>query len=156
MSADIPPRVRPFWEKFVAALGRDPASRFYEAFCFHDEPTVSDELAELVRVGQKRATASLLWVHEAERRPHPEPGALSIVTRWDGEPVCVIETTQVDVRPFEEVDGAFAAAEGEGDGTLAYWRRAHWPFFTRECERIGRTPDARMPVICERFAVVFP
>jgi len=156
MSADIPPRLRPFWNRFVAALGHDPAPRFCEAFCFHDEATVSDQLAELVRSGKKCATASLLWAHEAENRPRPEPGALSVVTRWDGEPVCVIETTAVDVEPFDEVSEAFAAAEGEGDGSLAYWRRAHWRYFTRECERIGRTPDAHMPVLCERFAVVFP
>jgi uncharacterized protein YhfF len=71
------------------------------------------------------------------------------------EPVCVIETTQVHVSPFEEVSEAFAAAEGEGDGSLKYWRDAHWPYFARECRRIGRAPDARMPVVCERFALIY-
>jgi uncharacterized protein YhfF len=152
---EIPAGVRPFWDTFVAATGHDPAARFYEAFHFHDEPRVSDALAELVRSGKKLATASLLWTHEAEHRPPPQQGDLSVVTRWSGEPVCVIETTHVDVRAFEDVSGEFAAAEGEGDGSLAYWRDAHWPYFTRECQRIGLAPDVRMPVICERFAVVY-
>lgn len=138
----------------MGALGHDPAARFCEAFHFYDEPRVSDALAELVRSGTKRATASLLWIYEAERRPLPKIGELSVVTRFDGEPVCVIETRQVDVTPFEEVSEEFAAVEGEGDGSLDYWRKAHWPYFTRECARIGREPDRRMPVVCERFAVV--
>lgn len=156
MTARIPPEIQPFWAAFVAAIGRDPTDCFCEAFHFYDEPEGADALAELVRRGRKRATASLLWVYEAEQRPWPKPGALSVVTRFNGQPVCVIETAQVDVTPFADVDAAFAAAEGEGDGSLGYWRNAHWPYFARECARIGRTPDVRMPVVCERFVVVYP
>ena len=39
-----------------------------------------------------------------------------------------------------EVTEDFAAAEGEGDGTLAYWRRVHWSYFGRECERLEGRP----------------
>ncbi|HEY6135555.1 MAG TPA: ASCH domain-containing protein [Rubrivivax sp.] len=49
----------------------------------------------------------------------------------------------------------FAATEGEGDGSLRYWRRAHEAYFARECERIGRVPESHMPVVCERFDVVY-
>ena len=108
-----------------------------------------------MRRGPKRATASLLWVHETEGRPLAKPGDLSIVTRWTGDPVCIIETTQVEICAFEDVTDAFAATEGEGDGSLAYWREAHWAYFARECRRTGRIPDARMPVICEQFRVVY-
>jgi uncharacterized protein YhfF len=61
----------------------------------------------------------------------------------------------VDVVPFADVDAEFAAIEGEGDGSLEYWRRAHEAFFGRECKRIGRAPEPRMPVVCERFEVVY-
>ena len=88
--------------------------------------------------------------------PIPKPGDLSVVTWWNGQPVCVIKTTRVEIRPYDEVDADFAASEGEGDGSLAYWREAHWRFFSRECERIGRTLDPKMPVVCERFEVVHP
>jgi uncharacterized protein YhfF len=69
----------------------------------------------------------------------------------------VIETTQVDTVPFCEVTAAFAAieGEGEGDGPLAYWQATHAAYCARGCARIGRTPDARMPVACEQFRVVF-
>jgi uncharacterized protein YhfF len=152
----LPDAVRPLWDAFVATAGSDAASRFYEVFHFDDHEESANELAELVLRGDKRATAGLVWVFEANGRPIPKPGDLSVVTRWDGQPVCVIETTGVEIHPYDEVDAAFAAAEGEGDRSLRFWREAHWRFFSRECQRIGRTPDLRMPVVCERFEVVYP
>lgn len=44
--------------------------------------------------------------------------------------------------------------EGEGDGSLEYWRKAHWAFFSRECKRIGRAPAESMPVVCSVFEVL--
>ncbi len=79
-----------------------------------------------------------------------------MVTNWQQEPLCVIETTHVEIVPYEEVSEAFAAVEGEGDGSLRHWREVHWAFFTRECHRLGREQSLRMPIICERFKVVYP
>lgn len=78
-----------------------------------------------------------------------------IVTNWRGTPQCVIETRSISVVPFEEVSAQFAAVEGEGDATLEYWRRVHWEYFGRECGRIGRAQSSTMPVLCEKFEVVY-
>jgi uncharacterized protein YhfF len=153
---DLPAPVRAFWEAFAAGAGSDATSRLYEVFHFDDNERTANALADLVLSGQKRATPQASVGFEARHRPIPKPRDLSVVTRWDGQPVCVIETTRVDIHPYDEVDEAFAAAEGEGDRSLRYWREAHWQFFSRECQRIGRTPDMRMPVVCERFDVVHP
>jgi uncharacterized protein YhfF len=153
---EIPEAVRPFWDAFVAKAGPAATARFYEVFHFDDNEATANELADLVLSGTKRATAGLVWMFESRRRPIPKAGDLSVVTRWDGQPVCVIETTRVEIRPYDEVDEDFAATEGEGDGSLRYWREAHWRFFSRECARIGRMPDSKMPVVCERFGVVYP
>jgi uncharacterized protein YhfF len=133
----------------------DVTCRFYEAFHFDDNEPSANELAALVLAGTKRATASLLWTLEALDRRMPAPGDLSVMTNWSGEPLCIIETRQIAIVPYEEVTAEFAATEGEGDGSLRFWREAHWAFFGRECARIGRTPDPRMPVVCERFEVAY-
>lgn len=151
----VPPRYREFWESFARTRAVDPTPRFLEAFYFDDNEPSANELAELVIEGRKRATAGLLWAHDSENKRIAEPGDLSIVTDFSGNEVCVIETTRVDIVPFSEVSEDFAATEGEGDGSLEYWRRAHEAFFARECKRIGRTPEPDMPVVCERFEVVF-
>ncbi len=155
MDLELPGPVRAFWSAFAASAPADAAFRFYEVFHFDDNERSANGLADLVLSGAKRATAGLVWVFEAKGRPIPKPGDLSVVTRWAGQPVCVIETTRVEIRPYDEVDADFAATEGEGDRSLRFWREAHWQFFSRECERIRRIPDKQMPVVCERFKVVY-
>jgi uncharacterized protein YhfF len=153
---NVPPAIRPFWDEFQAAAGVDASPRFYEAFHFDDNERSADELAELVLAGTKRATAGLLWANEAANEQPPKPGDLSVVTNWQGKPLCVIETTVVTIVPFQEVTADFAATEGEGDKTLRHWREVHWAYFGRECRRIGKVPDLRMPVVCEQFDVIYP
>jgi uncharacterized protein YhfF len=155
MRAAVDTRVAAFWSAFLARTARSPATALYESFAFGDSEGLATALAGLVRRGEKVATASLLWECETKGARPPAPGDLSVVTAWDGRPLCVIETTAVEIRAFEDVDAEFAAAEGEGDRSLGFWREAHWNYFGRVCGRLGRTPSPQMPVVCERFRVVF-
>ena len=152
----MPPAVVPFWREFCAAVGEDRTDRFFEAFHFDDNAASANALAALVLSRVKRATAGLVWSYEHAGVPLPQVGQLSVVTDFGGKPLGVIETIRVDVVPYDAVSAEFAATEGEGDGSLAYWRRAHWTYFGRECARIGRTPSFDMPVACERFELIYP
>lgn len=152
----LPTHLTAYWSDFCRATGRPADMACYEAFAFGDDEAMAEALGALVLQGLKRATAACLWAHEAEAKQLPQPGDLSIVTRWNGEPLCVIETRSVVVMPFSQVDADFAATEGEGDGSLTFWREAHRAFFTRECARLGRTFTEQMPVVCERFERVYP
>lgn len=151
----IPSCIAAFWDAFCAEVGEDRSDLFFEAFHFDDNEASANALAKLVLEGRKRATAGLFWSYEDAGGEPPKPGALSVVTCWDGTPVCVIETLQVEVLPFKQVGAEFAAAEGEGDGSLEYWRRVHWAYLSRACARVGRRPSQVMPVACERFRVVY-
>lgn len=149
-----------FWEKYVATLSDDHPHRQIEPpvnrYGFGDSAEMADELGELVRQGVKDGTTSLMWEHEVDGEPIPLVGEVAVILNGKGEPLCIVETTQVDVMPFNEVDEQFAYDEGEGDRSLAYWRRAHEEFFGRVCEAIGRTPEETMPVVCERFRLIYP
>lgn len=153
---DIPEYLESFWSEFLTKTARAEGTPLYDVFHFADCEAVANALATLVLRGEKVATASLLWEYATEGKRVPQQGDLSVVTRWDGVPLCVIETTEVQVHAFEDVDEAFAAAEGEGDRSLAGWREAHWSYFGRVGEKLGLERTRRMPVVCERFRVVFP
>lgn len=154
----MPPLSSPiaeFWQAYVASSTGVDESRFYEAFYFADSEALADSLAELVLSGTKRATATAFWTFEVQGKRAPIPGDLSVVTNWAGVPQCVIQTVAVDLVPFNEVSAEFAATEGEGDGSLGYWREAHEQFFQRECAQHGRPFTEDMLLACERFDVVY-
>ncbi|MDM0051020.1 ASCH domain-containing protein [Variovorax sp. J22R115] len=152
---NIPSSIATFWDGFCAEAGEDRSDRFFEAFHFDDNERDANALADLVFAGAKRATASLVWTFEQAGGSLPRPGALSVVTYWNGRPACVIETLAIEILPFEQVSAEFAAIEGEGDGSLEYWRRVHWSYFGRECASVGREPTKAMPIACERFSVIY-
>jgi uncharacterized protein YhfF len=121
---------------------------------FGDSPESSAALLALIRSGRKRAGTSLLWSIEAEGEAVPAPGQIALVVDHRHEPALVCRLTDVRVLPFDEVDAGYAAIEGEGDGSLEFWRAGHWAFFTRECRRLGREPQPGMPVVCVVFEVL--
>lgn len=151
-----PDRLKRFWRDFLASQpALDPGTPPYPAEAFGDGPELADELVELILTGAKTATCSCLWEWEAEQEALPQPGQRTIVTDGSGRPRCVIEITEVTVRPFDAVDATFARQEGEGDRSLAAWREAHWGYFARVLPKIDRQPAGHMPLVCERFRMLY-
>jgi uncharacterized protein YhfF len=152
----LSPRLAAFWRRAcdaVAGLPRDAACQVWH---FGDGEALARELADLVLHGRKRATAGLLWDAEDDPNATPVPGGYSLVTDFAGAPLMILRTSQVETRRFGDVDAGFAAAEAEGDGSLASWRAGHWDYFSRRCEAIGRVPSEDMPVLLERFDLIYP
>jgi uncharacterized protein YhfF len=143
--------VAAFWTECVAHTGVEGP---YEAWAFGDDsrPELATELALLVRDGPKRATAGLAAEYEEENEPLPEPGDLSVILDGAGAPVCVIRTSDVQIKRFGDVDDAFAWDEGEGDRSLSYWKDAHIRFFAH----FGVAIDGDTRMMLERFELVWP
>ena len=125
----------------------------YEAWAFGGAP---DKLAELARAGVKTATASAWDCYQAEGEPLPRAGGYSVILDSADRAVCVIRTTKVYTVPFSQVSPRHAWKEGEGDRSLAYWRKVHEDLFRRELAAIGNEFTEDMPVVCEEFEIVFP
>ena len=87
---------------------------------------MQERLAALVIAGRKRAT---VW---DGREENPTVPGMRWAVMAAGRAVAVIETVAVGRRRFDEIDAAFAALEGEGDGSLAFWRAAHEDYFRKE------------------------
>lgn len=116
---------------------------------------MADELGALIVQGAKTATCSALWEWEAEGESPPETGAITIVLNGRGQPIGIVESAEVAIRKYNEVRADFARDEGEGDLSLRYWRQAHREFFSRALLEIGKEFSEDMPLVCERFRLIY-
>ncbi len=145
-----------FWQAFCAKNPDVTADEPYQVWYFGNTSEMAKELVALVLQGKKMATASLFWEYENKPEDAPVVSGYSVVTDFEGNPVCVLRTTELSVLPFNEVDEQFAFDEGEGDQSLDYWREVHWDYFSRRCAEIHREPSNTMLVNCERFQLLYP
>jgi uncharacterized protein YhfF len=146
-----------YWEQFLSSLPSDSPYRTkpYIAESWGDSPAMADELGALIVQGTKTATCSALWEWEYEGNPIPEAGLITIALDGRGEPLCIVETVEVSIHKYNEVEADFARDEGEGDLSLTYWREAHKNYFLRVLPKISKEFSEDMPLVCERFRVLF-
>lgn len=151
-------RSKAFLDIYLSSL---PTQNFdkYTSFCsdhFCNDEYNANLCADLILHGEKQASCSLAYryLHTGEARP--EVGQLLVVTNWQGTPICIVEITSVTECQYNEVTPEFAAAEGEGDKTLTWWRKMHWDYFSNECAELGVTANEEMLLVLERFKVVYP
>jgi uncharacterized protein YhfF len=149
--------VAAYWQSFLSTLPGDSSyhTKTYVAEGWGDSPAMADELGALIVQGTKTATCSALWEWQAEGNPTPPVGLVTIALDGRGQPLCIVETVDVTIRKYNEVDADFARAEGEGDLSLHYWREAHRNFFSRVLPKIGKEFSEEMPLVCERFRVIY-
>jgi uncharacterized protein YhfF len=150
-------KVQSYWQQFLSILPPESPYRKTEhvAEQWGDSPELADELGELIARGIKTATCSALWEWEAEGKPIPQVGQITIVLDGRGDPLCIVETAEVFLQNYNEVGPEFAQAEGEGDFSLEYWRQAHRNFFSRTLPKIGWDFSEEMPLVCERFRLIY-
>lgn len=116
---------------------------------------VADACVHLVLQGRKRSTSHSLLGLQLRGEPLPKIGDLNIVTDWAGNAHCIVRTTKVRLKPFFGITAEYARLEGEGDGSLEYWRRVHWDYYTEELEAFGKKPTESMIVVCEEFEKIY-
>nr|WP_319486990.1 ASCH domain-containing protein [uncultured Cohaesibacter sp.] len=120
-----------------------------DSYAMGDTPELADALLALVLEGRKTASCDSLLLMEKNNIPLPEVGDVYILLDGCNRPAVMIETLEVTIRRFDEVDESFARAEGEGDLSYHAWREGHKDYFARNG---GFSPD--MNLVCERFKVL--
>lgn len=113
-----------------------------------DSPELANALADLIIRGLKTASCGSLASYQQEEFA-PRMGSYNIILNGEDEPVCVIRLVSMQLVRFCDVTAEYARKEGEGDLSLAYWRKEHQRFFTRE----GYFSED-MELIAEEFEVV--
>ena len=155
---DKSPNVESFWKSYLATLSAEDQKNVpaYIVDSFADTPEAATKVGKLVRDGIKTTTSSLVWGLEHIGEPLPKVGEIDLIVDGDGEPLCIIELTEVEIKSFNAVDEQFAYEYGEGERTLEYWLSDNWDFVSRWCAEIGREPSKTMPLAFQRFRLLYP
>ena len=151
-------KIETFWQDYLSTLSEADRKNApaYLVDDFADTPEAATKVGKLVRDGIKTTSSSLVWGLEHEGVPFPKVGEISVVVDGNGNPLCVIEMTEVEIRPFNTVDERFAFEYGEGERTLVSWLSDNWDFNARWCRAIGREPSETMPLAFMRFRLLYP
>lgn len=149
--------IKELWENYLISIGQDPKHTILECKMveYFGNEEIADELFQLVYIGKKQATCGSLWAYEYDKQNVLKVGDLTIVTDYSGKRACVIKTTNMTIKKFNEITEEEANLEGEGDLSLNYWRDGHKRFFTEECKEMGKEFSEDMPVVFEEFEVVY-
>ena len=151
-------KIEIFWQSYLSTLSEEDRKNapIYDVDQFANTPQAATKVGKLVRDGVKTTTSSLVWGLEHIGEPLPKVGDIELIVDGNGEPLCIIELTEVEIKPFNSVDEQFALEYGEGDRTLAFWLSDNWDFHARWCIEIGREPSETMPIVFQRFRVLYP
>ncbi|MGM0123880.1 hypothetical protein IGI37_001254 [Enterococcus sp. AZ194] len=84
---------------------------------------MADELAELVIQGTKTVTTSAFPLYEIKEEL-PAVDEYSVILAGSDNPKAIIRTNKVELRPFNQISETYAFLEGEGDKSLAYWKKS--------------------------------
>lgn len=153
----IDPSVYDLWNSFIESNPESKKDELPETSYFHNNKEDANRLAQLILNGKKKAGSNLYFFYEQANADLPEIGTKNIVTDFDGKAIAIIETTQVDIVPFNKISEEYAVMDmGTTKEPLEKWKKAHWAFFAPAMEENGGKPTEEMLIVCEHFKTIWP
>ncbi|MEO1547667.1 MAG: ASCH domain-containing protein [Bacteroidota bacterium] len=155
--SQVHPSVSKMWETYVTAHPKFKDAGIPEVDFFHNNREDANRLAELTIEGKKQASSGLYSLYQQYQVDLPTVGTKQIVTDFDGKAKAIIENTQVDTIPFNQVSKEYAQLDmGTDVEPLEKWRKAHWDFFESFLKESGGRPTEDMLVVCVQFKTIWP
>lgn len=143
-----------YWNKFLKDTNRNPDDKCSGDLNFEAKGFVGDELVSLVLSGKKTAFFSSYASFHIDSEPLPISGELYIVVDRANKPRCVIELTDVNVVPFNEVTWGMAQKEGE-DENLEQWREKEQEYLNDEGDILGFEFSPDIKLVFQVFQVIY-
>ncbi|MEM0933860.1 MAG: ASCH domain-containing protein [Bacteroidota bacterium] len=143
------------WDEFLAAHPEFAHVEIPKVIHFCDNEKDANICANLVGRDIKCATSHSLLGLQLRKERLPKIGDFALVTDWNGTAQSIIRTTLVKLVPYFAIREEHARIEGEGDKSLAYWKKAHWAYYTRELATFHRQPRESMIVVFEQFEKLY-
>ena len=143
-----------FWEKFVKESGLDPDSKYDGVFGFEAQGFFGAERIAALLAGKKRAAFFPYSSYVVDDGLIPVSGEHYIILGAGRQPVCVIQTTRVQVVPFDQVTMEMVAKEGE-DSSMEEWREKTRENLEEEGQVVGFEFSPDIKLVYMEFEVVY-
>lgn len=144
-----------FWKAYLKATNQKEEEAVYSGeLVFEDSGFTGQTQLSLVLSGEKTATFTPLETIEINLEPVPVAGEVYVVLDSNDEPRCIIELTDVNVVPFNEIPWDLAQRDGENE-KLAEWQDKMREYLEDEADLCGFEAREDSKIVCEIFRVIY-
>jgi uncharacterized protein YhfF len=140
-----------FWARCRTALTPDDPGACFGVKPIGNTPQLSDSLLGLIASRQKTG----LFSGSAPEESQPRPGDCFVFTDCEGRPRCAVRMVECRVVRFMDVGPVETACESPAARDLAAWRDIHGRFWKRTLEAQGRSFSEDMPLLFQRFELLY-
>lgn len=144
-----------FWKTYLKTTNQAEGNAVYSGeLVFEDTGFTGQTQLSLVLSGAKTATFTPFDSFEINREPLPVRGEVYVVLDSSEEPCAVIEVTDVNVVPLNEIPWDLARRDGENEN-LADWQDKMREFLEDEADLCGFDAREDSKIVCEIFRVIY-
>ena len=112
-------------------------------------------IINFIKTREKVGTFSLPWIMTAENLPMSYKGLPIILLSYDGKPELVVQLTKVFETSFGNIDSKVTGIDGPPVRDPDVWIPLHRNYWNGILKDYGRSCTDDMPVLVEKFKLVF-
>jgi len=140
------------WNAYLKKYDLPKSTPFAGECVFGGDEEESNDLTAQVLTGLKQANCVALESYQIDMEPLPVEGSRYVVTNWNGNALCVIETLKVTILPFKDITWKMAQKESRVE-TMSLWEEKQVQFFEDDADLMGYDFTFDTPVLFEEFCV---
>ena len=142
-----------YWNQAIASKPELAVDHQIRSIGIDEETTVL--IIDFIKEGEKVGTFSLPWLMESENIPASHAGQPIILLSYDGKPEIVVQITDIEETTFGEIDYEVTKIDGPPVRDPEVWIPLHREYWNNILKPYGRSCTDDMPVIVERFKLVY-
>ena len=142
-----------YWNRVIASKPELAVDHQIRSIGIDEETTVL--IIGFIKEGEKVGTFSLPWLMESENIPASHTGQPIILLSYDGKPEIVVQITDIEETIFGEIDYDVTKIDGPPVRDPEVWIPLHREYWNNILKPYGRSCTDDMPVIVERFQLVY-
>ncbi len=142
-----------FWAAASAAnpgIGDD-----YEVRWFGIDAKTTRGIFDYIQSGAKTGTYTLPWLLEKTGQPRARDGDYVVLIDYDGTPTLLLRMVSQETVAFGAIDARITGLDGPSVRDVEVWKPLHQKFWDGELAAYGLSVTPDMPVLVERFALVY-